>query len=83
MRRKPVSTPHVPDEVNVSAIWARMQMGYRCYSQSEFAGAIGVSVGTVRQWEQGRRQPSGPARVLLALLEQDPEIVRDTLKGQG
>jgi putative transcriptional regulator len=48
-------------------------------SQDAFAQRIGVSVGTLRNWEQGRRAPDGPARVLLALLERDPGIVERTL----
>ena len=35
--------------------------------------------GTLRNWEQGRRKPDGPAKVLLALLERDPRIVERTL----
>jgi putative transcriptional regulator len=48
-------------------------------TQAEFARQIGVSVATLRNWEQGRRRPEGPARILLALLARDPEIVARTL----
>lgn len=48
-------------------------------SQAAFARQIGVAVATLRNWEQGRRRPDGPARVLLALLAKDPEIVKRTL----
>ncbi|MBM1174432.1 helix-turn-helix domain-containing protein [Microvirga arabica] len=48
-------------------------------SQAAFARRIGVAVGTLRNWEQGRRSPQGPARVLLALLDRNPSIVEDTL----
>lgn len=44
-------------------------------SQAEFARMIGVSVGTLRNWEQGRRAPKGPAQVLLRVVEKDPEAV--------
>ena len=44
-------------------------------SQARFAAQIGVSVGTLRNWEQARRRPEGPARVLLALLARDPDVV--------
>jgi putative transcriptional regulator len=47
-------------------------------SQAAFARRIGVAVGTLRNWEQGRRSPRGPARVLLALLDHNPRIVEDT-----
>ena len=48
-------------------------------SQVAFARQIGVPVATLRNWEQGRRRPDGPARVLLALLAKDPDIVVRTL----
>jgi putative transcriptional regulator len=65
---------HVPKELDVAAI--RKQTGL---SQTTFAETIAVPVGTLRNWEQKRRQPEGPARVLLALLEQNPRVVVDTL----
>ena len=43
-------------------------------SQSSFAGLMGVSLRTVQEWEQGRRKPSGPAKTLLRIVEQHPEI---------
>ena len=43
--------------------------------QSRFATLLGVSVETIRNWEKGRRSPSGPARVLLSLLEKNPDRV--------
>lgn len=48
-------------------------------SQIQFARNIGVPLGTLQGWEQGRRRPVGPARVLLALIEKRPFIVRDEL----
>lgn len=48
-------------------------------SQDDFAVAFGVSVGTVRNWEQGRRQPEGPARVLLRVIDKAPRTVMDAL----
>lgn len=48
-------------------------------SQAQFAKSIGVALGTLQGWEQGRRKPVGPARVLLALIEKRPSIVRDEL----
>ena len=44
-------------------------------SQSDFAASIHVPEGTLINWEQGRRQPSGPAKVLLALLAKNPNLV--------
>ncbi|HTN33141.1 MAG TPA: helix-turn-helix domain-containing protein [Marinobacter sp.] len=43
-------------------------------SQSVFAGLMGVSVRTLQDWEQGRREPQGPAVALLRIAEQHPEI---------
>lgn len=48
-------------------------------SQSEFAKSIGVAVRTLQGWEQGRRKPQGPARVLLAMIAKRPDIVQDLL----
>lgn len=43
-------------------------------SQSAFAGLMGVSPRTIQDWEQGRRKPQGPAKSLLRIAEQHPEI---------
>lgn len=48
-------------------------------SQSAFARMLGVSVGTVRNWEQGRRIPRGPAMALLRVFEDNPKVVVDAL----
>lgn len=45
-------------------------------SQSQFAALMGVSVRTLQDWEQGRRQPSGAARTLIKVAERHPEILR-------
>lgn len=45
-------------------------------SQETFAGFLGVSVGTVRGWEQGRREPQGPARALLLVAKAQPHAVQ-------
>lgn len=64
---------HVPVS-EVHAIRSRTGL-----SQAEFSRQIGVSAATLRDWEQGRRQPDGPACVLLAMLARDPTIVARTL----
>ena len=51
-------------------------------SQSEFAKSIGVAKGTLLNWEQGRRHPTGPAQVLLALIAKQPSVVQDLLRGR-
>ena len=48
-------------------------------SQSEFAMLIGVSVSTLQNWEQGRRQPEGPARALLKIASEKPEALLEAL----
>jgi putative transcriptional regulator len=48
-------------------------------SQSEFAKSIGVAKGTLLNWEHGRRQPTGPAQVLLAMIARKPSVVRELL----
>ena len=46
-------------------------------SQAEFARLLGVSVRTLQEWEQGRRVPSGPARMLLAIAHKNPRALLD------
>jgi putative transcriptional regulator len=48
-------------------------------TQKEFAEAIGISVHTLRNWEQGRRKPEGPALALLRIAARHPRIVRENL----
>lgn len=46
-------------------------------SQSQFAALLGVSVRTLQEWEQGRRQPSGAAKTLIAIAEKRPEVLTE------
>jgi putative transcriptional regulator len=46
-------------------------------SQPKFAALLGISVGTLRNWEQGRRRPEGSARVLLRIVAKHPDAVLD------
>ncbi len=48
-------------------------------SQNKFAQLLGISPATLRNWEQGRRIPEGPARVLLMVAEKHPEAILDSL----
>lgn len=50
-------------------------------SQEEFAIMIGVSPRTLQNWEQGRRQPEGPAKALLTIASRNPSAVLDALHG--
>jgi putative transcriptional regulator len=49
-------------------------------SQSDFAVMIGVPVATLRNWEQGRREPRGPARVLLRIIAHNPTAFLDCMR---
>jgi putative transcriptional regulator len=57
----------------------RIRVNYRL-SQAEFAAMLGISVATLRNWEQGRRMPEGPARVLLQVAAKHPEAVWDAVR---
>uniref|UniRef100_A0A7C4RUC2 Helix-turn-helix domain-containing protein n=1 Tax=Desulfatirhabdium butyrativorans TaxID=340467 RepID=A0A7C4RUC2_9BACT len=48
-------------------------------SQRQFAALIGISVSTLRNWEQGRRTPEGPARILLQVAAKHPDAVWDVV----
>ena len=52
-------------------------------TQQTFADAIGVSVKTLRNWEQRRRKPTGPALILLKMIQRDPRIVLNVLGGSN
>lgn len=56
---------------------ARLKLGL---SQAEFAQMLGVSVRTLQDWEQGRRQPSGAAKALLKVATKSPRAVREALR---
>ena len=49
-------------------------------SQNEFASLMGISVSTLRNWEQGRRAPEGAARVLLQVAAKHPEVIWDVVR---
>ena len=48
-------------------------------SQVDFATALGISVHTLRNWEQGRRSPEGPALALLRIAARHPRVLRENL----
>jgi len=49
-------------------------------TQDQFARAMGISVHTLRNWEQGRRRPEGPAVALLRIAARHPRILRENLE---
>ena len=65
---------HVPTRVNVRKIRARLGL-----SQESFAQTYGFALSAVRDWEQGRRQPERSARILLKVVEKEPEAVMRAL----
>jgi putative transcriptional regulator len=52
-------------------------------TQVEFAALLGISVRTLRNWEQGRRVPEGAAMVLLRVAEKHPEAVLDVIRSES
>ncbi len=51
-----------------------------CLTQREFASALGISVHTLRNWEQDRVTPDGPGRALLRIAARHPRIIRENLE---
>jgi len=69
--------PHrrtVLSTIDVKAL--REQIGL---TQAEFSRMIGVSIKTLQNWEQGRREPEGPAKALLRVVEKEPQAVMSAL----
>jgi putative transcriptional regulator len=61
---------HTPEALNVRAIREKTGM-----SQERFCATFGISIGTLRHWEQGLRTPRGAARVLLKVVDRNPKAV--------
>ena len=72
---KPASRTFVFDSPDVKQLRGSFRL-----SQMEFAKLLGISVKTLRNWEQGRRRPDGPARVLLQVAARHPEAVWDVVR---
>lgn len=65
---------HIPPQVDVRAI--RQKTGL---SQKAFAARYGFSFGRIRDWEQGRSNIDAPSRILLTIIEKEPEAVERAL----
>ena len=74
--KKSKTVVHEPETINVRAIREKTGM-----SQQRFCAAFGISLGTLRHWEQGLRSPRGPARVLLKVVDNDPKAVIRVVHG--
>jgi putative transcriptional regulator len=65
---------HIPEKINVRRIRTRLGL-----SQEAFAKTYGFALSAVRDWEQGRRRPERSARILLKIVEREPEAVTRAL----
>lgn len=66
---------HIPTDADVKAMRTRLGL-----SQAEFARRFGFSLDSVQNWEAGRRIPTGPARVLLKVIANEPAAVERALR---
>src|SRR6266481_8672761 len=66
---------HVPDEVDVKSIRAKLNM-----TQSRFSDTFGFSLDAIKHWEGGRRTPEAPARTLLTVIDKNPAAVLTALQ---
>lgn len=65
---------HVPETIDVRKIRARLGL-----TQAAFAATYGFALSAVRDWEQGRRQPERSARILLKIVQKEPDAVTRAL----
>ena len=65
-----------PEPIDIKGLRSEVGM-----TQEEFAATFGISLGTLRHWERGDRQPRGAALVLLNLVQKDPKAIMDVLYG--
>jgi putative transcriptional regulator len=66
---------HVPAHVDVKAIRRKLSM-----TQREFAARFGFSINTLHHWEQGKREPEGPTRAYLLVIDRAPAAVQRALR---
>ncbi|MDR1909300.1 MAG: helix-turn-helix domain-containing protein [Spirochaetaceae bacterium] len=67
---------HIPEKIDVKAIRERTGL-----SQASFACRFGLSLYTLRNWEQGKRQPDPAARAYLKVIEKAPDVIAKVLIG--
>ncbi len=72
-----MSIEHTPEKIDVKAIRENTGM-----SQQKFSSVFGISVGTLRHWEQGLRTPRGPARVLLKVVQHNPNAIIEAIRNK-
>ncbi len=66
---------HVPVDVDVQKIRKKLKL-----TQAEFAHRYGFSLGSIRDWEQKRKQPEASARMFLKVIEKRPDVVAEVLR---
>jgi putative transcriptional regulator len=71
-RAKPARTFKVESPNDVARVRNRLGL-----SQNKFARLLGISENTLQNWEQGRRKPAGPAKVLLKVAARHPQAILD------
>ena len=74
-RRKPSRVTRAEDVLKVGMPDVAVLRSHFKLSQAKFAALLGISTGTLQNWEQHRRKPEGPAKVLLRVAAAHPEIL--------
>jgi putative transcriptional regulator len=69
-----VTNPRIGGGQGRDAVYAKGIRARAKLTQAEFAARIGVPIETVRNWEQGKRSPRGPARALLKMIDHAPQV---------
>jgi putative transcriptional regulator len=69
------TTEVIPPLIDVKRLRSKIGL-----SQSEFAQRFGFTTAAIRNWEQGVREPEGPARTLLALIDQSPDLIETEIR---
>lgn len=75
--------PEPPADPQSPADWVRALRLRYGLTQAQFAGRLGVPLDTIRNWEQGKRMPRGPARALLTVIAAAPDAVYAALAQHG
>jgi putative transcriptional regulator len=69
---KPARTFRINPKTDIVKVRGRLGL-----SQAKFAAVLGISADTLQNWEQGRRSPTGPAKVLLKIASKHPEVLME------
>ncbi|MEI7730926.1 MAG: NadS family protein [Verrucomicrobiota bacterium] len=69
---KPARVFHVDPKNDLVKVRSKLGL-----SQAKFAGLLGISADTLQNWEQGRREPTGPAKILLKIALKHPNLLME------